>query len=464
MIFELDIFAIPAANPILAAWWFFTNGGWMAVLVAALYAGWRWWLTDRQHKYTHEVRYILLAIDVPKTTDQGPVAVEQIFATLAGTYKLGTLYHRYWQGRTQETFSFEIVSLGGYIQFLIRTPADFRDLVEASVYAQYPDAEITEVEDYVHRIAVNFDTADYDLWGTEFQLKNKDCYPIRMYNDFKNELNIEDQFKDPMASLLEIMGRINNDEDIWLQILVTSSDDHWQHQGQREVKRIIENRNHSRDSWWEKILFKFPLKFMDWASEAIIPLWGDVKGHEAVIEPGTVQKLSPGQKKVVEAIEHKMSKIGFHVKMRMIYWGRREAFLKGRGVMAVVGAIQQFTALNLNGLVPADRMTTKAEYFLKQWRINRRKRRILRHYQSRTTHRGMGHGFILNIEELATLYHFPVTAVKAPLVKKAAVKKAEPPFALPIYQPGMVKATVDTAAGARAGVKGAPPVNLPFVD
>ncbi|RLC36000.1 hypothetical protein DRH27_05950, partial [Candidatus Falkowbacteria bacterium] len=40
---------------------------------------------------------------------------------------------------------------------------------------------------------------------------------------------------------------------------------------------------------------------------------------------------------------------------------------------------------------------------------------------------------IYNIEELATLWHFPVEAsVKAPLIQKAPGRKAEPPMSLPV--------------------------------
>ena len=40
--------------------------------------------------------------------------------------------------------------------------------------------------------------------------------------------------------------------------------------------------------------------------------------------------------------------------------------------------------------------------------------------------------FMLCTEELATLYHFPTITVKAPLIKKAEAKRAEPPTALPV--------------------------------
>lgn len=52
-------------------------------------------------------------------------------------------------------------------------------------------------------------------------------------------------------------------------------------------------------------------------------------------------------------------------------------------------------------------------------------------YQSRSW--GMGATpYFLNAEELATLWHFPTINIKAPLVKKAEARRAEPPVGLPV--------------------------------
>ncbi|MBI5466181.1 MAG: hypothetical protein HY974_02755 [Candidatus Kerfeldbacteria bacterium] len=463
MEFVFDLSGLPTDSPWVFAWWLITHGGFVIFVLAGLALWFELWLWKRRHEYEHNVPYTLLAVDVPKTTEQSPLAVEQVFATLAATHSPGTLYERFWLGRVQERFSFEIVSLGGYIQFLIRTPVMYRDLIEASIYAQYPDAEITEVEDYIHRISTDFDTEAYDLWGTEFELIQNQVYPLRTYPEFKSEFGVEAQFKDPMASLLEVMGRIQTDEDIWLQLVITPTNDSWKHHAQHVVKAIVEGKQ-SKGGVIDYLLFKLPIKILDDIGEIILPLWGDIGEEKDKLEPGTVQKLTPGRRAIVEAIEHKASKIGFLVKFRLIYWGRRESFLKGRGASAVVGAVQQFTALDRNGFKPSKLLTTKAEYFLKQPRINRKQRRILRHFQARSQHRGLGHGFVLNTEELASLYHFPVVEVKAPLVKKTEVKKSEPPFALPM--PGSYLRPV--AAGpvriAETSAKGQAPANLPFVE
>lgn len=462
MNFIIDFSAVPTDNPWLFAWWLVSHGGWVVILWLMVKAAGDIWLHNKQHEYEHSLTYHLLAIDVPKATEQTPQAVEQIFSAIAATHTPPKWFEKWFKGMATPKFSFEIVSLGGYVQFLIRTQSDFRDLVEAAVYAQYPDAQITEVEDYVDRISPEFDTEQYDLWGTEFIEQKPYAYPIKTYPEFEHELSRE--YKDTMASLLEVLGRIKPDEDVWLQLLLTPTDDTWKQHAQHDIAALIKG-NHQSAGFFDYLFFKLPVEILDYIGEIILPLWGEIEDKKTIEQ--TAKDLTPGQKKVLEAMEHKISKVGLYTKFRLIYWGRRETFLKGRGVSAVLGAINQFNSLDRNGFRPSPKLTTKANYFLKQSRINHKQQSILRAYQQRNNHVGHGHGFILNTEELATLYHFPVVGVKAPLVKKSELKKAEPPFALPIWQPGFLRRTNEvgvTVAVDDYSAKNGPPGNLPFVD
>ncbi len=416
----------------------------------------------RRDYITYKTKYVLLAIDVPKETEQSPKAVESVFTALAATYSKPNKYQCYWLGQYQEPFSFEIASLGGYIQFFIRTPVQYRDLVEAAIYAQYPDAEIVESEDYIDRIPSDFNTEQYDLWGTEFVLDNKDIYPIRTYVDFEHQT--PEDFKDPMAALLEILSRINSDEDVWLQLLIIPIDDKWKEEGVAEVKKITEGYKAKHSAWTN--LGSGVIETLRYMGDSLIPYAPTEEAKTKKDEMGavpTIIKLTPGQRDIVAAIERKISKIGFRVKFRMVYWGRRDTFLKGRGVNAVVGAIKQFTALNLNGFKTSKLITTKADYILTKQRITRKQKKILRAYKLRSPFRGAGLGRILNTEELATVYHFPVMTVRAPLVRKTELKKAEPPFTLPVFTkqtPRRVMPTIE----ARSQVKGKAPTNLPIVE
>src|SRR3989338_3264680 len=127
----------------------FAIGGYLILfwLIALVFE--EFFLEYRQELYKHNWKWVLLAIDTPALNVQTPKAVEQFFFHLAGAYEGHTIASKFWQGHKQRWFSFEIISIEGYIQFLVRTEETFRDLVEAALYAQYPDIEITEVDDYV---------------------------------------------------------------------------------------------------------------------------------------------------------------------------------------------------------------------------------------------------------------------------------------------------------------------------
>ena len=99
----------------------------------------------------------------------------------------------------------------------------------------------------------------------------------------------------------------------------------------------------------------------------------------------------------------------------------------------LVGGIKQFNTIDLNSFKPATKFWTSVPYDYRGFRADSRRNKIMRAYRGRSESRGTP-AFILNIEELATIWHFPVMQVKAPLVKKTDAKRAEPPFTLPVVQ------------------------------
>ncbi len=452
-------------GPLEQQWWIFTHGGWALIL----FIGVPLWLKERLRRkrieHIEHTKYVLLALDVPKGTEQSPKAVESIFTALAGAHSHGNLIEHYWDGHVQEPFSFEIASLGGYIQFFVRTPEQFRDLVEAAIYAQYPDAEIIESEDYVDRIPSFYDTEEFDLWGTELTFTNKNYFPIRTYPEFEHTAS--EDFKDPMAGILEILSRVHPDEDVWLQFLVTPIEDEWKEEGLAVVEKMAGVTHAAHKPGVAARMGSGLVETLRVMGHSLIPYNKDEETHTTEKSTTNDKRVTPGQKVIMEAIEKKIAKIGFRVKPRMIYWGRRETFTKGRGVAAVMGAIQQFNTLNLNGFKPSKLVTTKANYFLVKSRITKRQRKVLIAYKRRDPFRGAGPGIILNTEELATVFHFPVATVKAPLVRKTELKKSEPPFALPVFRSqGRVQVDSQVNRGDEPSRKtgGGSPTNLPIIE
>ncbi|HSD12443.1 MAG TPA: hypothetical protein VLC10_02695, partial [Patescibacteria group bacterium] len=400
----------------------FLDGGWVPVLLVMLQGLWLLWVQSRQEKFAATVAYTVLAIDIPRNNEQTPKAAEQIFTHLSGAHSGLDAYEKYWKGKFNPSFSFELVSVDGYVQYLVHCPKKFRDLVESSIYAQYPEAEISEVPDYVDKVPRRFPDPEWDCFGTEFVLKKPAAYPIRTFTEFEDKAAEEMIFKDPMSAILEVMSGLKRGEQMWLQFRVTPVDESWQKKGEEVVDKIMGKKKVA------------PKGFVDYLMEIPMAVVNELMhgGEEAPKEKKPDQpkiaSLSPGERKVLEKIQEKLAKVGFMVKIRVVYLGRRDVFNKGR-MSQLKGAMSQFTAVNMNAFKGYGPVTPKGDYFWQRWSENDKKTAILRNYRNRS---GKGATpYALNIEELATLYHFPMLSVKAPLVKKTEAKRAEPPSSLP---------------------------------
>jgi hypothetical protein len=83
----------------------------------------------------------------------------------------------------------------------------------------------------------------------------------------------------------------------------------------------------------------------------------------------------------------------------------------------------------MNSLKPDAPTMTKANYAFAKTRKAYKQRVLMKMLRSRVF---FEKGFILNIEELATLFHFPTVAVQAPMTPYVELKKGGPPVDLPL--------------------------------
>lgn len=406
-------------------------GGWLIFVYMLLRAGIFVLEGYKGLCYMNNWKWVLLAIDIPPLNVQTPMAVEQMFNHLSGSFEAPNLSERFRTGYKQRWFSFEIISIEGYIQFLVRTEDSLRDLVEASVYAQYPDAEITEVEDYTTGLPTSFPNKEYDIWAADFVLSEHHGFPLRTYREFEHSISKDTVLKDPMGTFLESFSRLGPGEQMWFQMIVEPTDNSWKESVIAKVKDIIGEAKKSTSNIVHTVLDS-PIKLLEAVGDQVfsreaLPV---KKKDEKPAEPNKIRYLTPGQSKLVESMEDKINKVGFKTKLRGIYLARKEVFKQDRGVAALIGAISQFNRPNANSLEPALR-TDYIAYFFKEWRTNFHKTIMMGAYKRRKIKTGKN-PFILNIEELATIWHFPMSHVKTPLVQKAEGKRAEPPASLPV--------------------------------
>ncbi len=424
------LMAQPPADIVL---YIFTIVGWALLALVFFYMGAHFWAKYRGSLMESTWEWIVLAVDVPPLYIQTPKAVEQIFAHLSGAQVSIHVMDKYWTGKRQKSFSFEIISIEGYIQFLIRTEAGLRDLVEAAIYAQYPEAEITEVEDYVSMAPDKYPSDTHHMFGVEFQLQDADAYPIRTYTNFEYKISKDEVFSDPMAAILENFSRIGHGEHFWLQIILEPTGSGWKEKGIELIKSLIAGDAHGHGGGVHPFLHflgDIPLSILKNIFTNINGTeFEPVEAHEEE-HAGKISDMTPGEKSTIEAMEEKIAKIGFKTKMRALYVARNEVFDPGRCVDGFIGALNQFHIQSRNAIVP--RMLTHTHFlFFNHSREIVIQNKFFKAFAKRKLKTG-GNPYILNIEELATVWHFPLPFVKTPLIQKAGAKRGEPPINLPI--------------------------------
>ncbi|MFH1612025.1 MAG: hypothetical protein ABH887_02050 [bacterium] len=434
---------------IISLWWVY-----LPVLLLVIIRGLRMKYT--RSNFVKNMEWVLLEITPPREVKKTPKAIEQFFYVLHASQRGPNWKERIMQGMTQSWFSLEMISREGEIHFLIRTQVFFRDLVESQIYAQYPDAEIKEAVDYVDSISQDDLDKDYNMWGTELQLIMDDAYPIKTYPEFEKDILVEEQRIDPLSSLLEVMGKIREGEHIWIQTLVRAVDDEWKKEADKLKDKLLK-----REAPAKKVgIIRTEVGAFAKEQRAQLEVLATGKRPESVEEKKQEQKnlaqMTKTELETVAAIERSISKFGYETIIRFLYIARTDNF-NMVNVPAVIGSYKQFGSQNMNGFKPNKKVTTGVDYEiqLKKYRVPYRKRKLLMHYQQRFFEQHSKYidylkpfffeklpilnwflirskPFILSTEELATIYHFPSEAVKAPLIPKIEAKKGEPPIGLPM--------------------------------
>jgi len=376
------------------------------------------WLGDLSRKS------ILLELIPPKNIERGPKPIEALFSGIGGVAVTINPFDKYLKGTLMHRFSLELVGKEGEIHFYIRTDKKYRNLIEANIYAQYPDAEIIEVEDYTKNFPRTIPNKEWDLWGTDVQALKPDPYPIRTYDYFKEEITGE--MIDPMASMVEVLGRLGPGQHIWLQYVIWPRQESWnKDKAQRDVVADLAGRTKDDKSGVLDDLVEV-------LSSVIKGIFAPVefKSKEKKEEQPLEFKLTPVEKDILKKVEENLSYNMFCVKMRYIILAKKEVFDKSF-VSTFTGAIKQFNDQNLNSLKPYDLSKSQASYIFTQSRLEHRKRKIYRRFKERNMD---GMLFNFSAKEMATVYHFPDLSVMAPTLPRVDSKKGSAPANLPILK------------------------------
>lgn len=392
---------------------------WLPFLL--LSGAWLTWLNLKRSEFIAKQKYILLEIKPPRNLVKTPLAMEAFLSGIHIGSGESTWYVKYIKGQMRTWYSLEIVSIEGQVHFYIWTRVNFRRLIEAHLYAQYPGVQVVEVQDYTRRITAT--PEEWGLWGCDFKHTDKDPIPIKTYVEYGlDKVQKEPEQTDPLANLIEFMGSMRRGEQLWLQLIIRM------HKGEKYHKLNKDGK---------------PWTWKDEAKVLVNKIREETRDVYKNPETGKDQLGFPnptkGQIEKIGAIERNTSKLAFDVGARGVYLVDQSTGKFDPSVISgLTGIFKQFSSEGWNGFKPTGWMTKFDDYpweigsaklkdKYKRWMIDayRRRQFFYEPYES-------DESMVMSTEELATIYHIPSRAIEAPGLERIASATSEAPTNLPI--------------------------------
>jgi hypothetical protein len=268
----------------------------------------------------------------------------------------------------QYRISFEIVSKTSGIGFYVVVPNEIVSLVEKQINGAYPSAEI----DIINPNEI-WDRGKYTA-VKELKLAGAPYYPINTYEDLKS---------DALSEITSSLSKLKDDEVLAIQYVLSPASDNWRRAGERFITSI--------------------------KSKAADP--------EKKVNVDTA---------FLEKIENKISKPGFDVSVRIVSIAGDKVSADSH-IRNVIASFEQFTNIKYNRFVK--RRMTNSKKLIKQFIY--RKLKITDWYIPLLDISLYRNVSVLNIEEMATIFHFPNNEIKTPNIIWLHARKASAPTNLP---------------------------------
>lgn len=294
--------------------------------------------------------------------------------------------------KSPHSIALEIASQvgGSDILFYVCVPKYLESAFEKYVQGVFPGAVIDKVpQDYTI-----FEPQGQTV-GAYFKLKENALFPISTYQKLE---------KDPLSTITNNLSKIAADEGGAVQVIIRpSSQANLRRKGEKALKIIREGKD-VRSAASEAM----QSSFAGIISEII-------KGPPKK-DAEALQKKEQGYDQVgYEAIQSKIQKQPFETNIRVVACAqsqeRAEEILNH-----LTGSFNQFSFSAMNSLEPREVK-------------GRALKKLVYDFSFRLFNQGQSN--ILNIEELASIYHFPSHLTETPYIKSVKSSVAPPPVDLP---------------------------------
>ncbi|MEK7638888.1 MAG: hypothetical protein AAB388_01870 [Patescibacteria group bacterium] len=385
-------------------------------------------LTFERWQYYVRLKFIVnsgrttLRIKLPQEVFKSPEAMENVLNQTFLPNSLDNLMHPYLEGRHPLMNSLEVVSIGGEVRFYVNVPTKkVKNSFEAQLYAQYPGVEVTE-EPIDYTAEVKWDPEEWAMISFHIAKKEDEIFPIKTYIDFGlDKLPKEEEKLDPMAPLLEHLGKVKPHERMWVQFLIRP-----------HVKKSLDTGDLKEKPTWEKAV-----------ATKVSEIMGRDKKREVGEDGGfeIAPRLTANEKNTIDSMERNATKYAYETAIRAIYITKQGKF-DAEMITPLLRAFSQFDVVGQNAL--GVRWRTDVDYPMFQdpggALRNKMKKSELDAYKKRYYYPADVIKFVdkpkvMSVEEIATMYHLPGKVILTPSVSRIGSVRKEAPANLPVGTP-----------------------------
>ncbi|MDQ1284179.1 MAG: hypothetical protein QG620_527 [Patescibacteria group bacterium] len=317
-------------------------------------------------------------------------AMEQLLTALSSVKDTRGMLARFLYG--SPTVSFEIANSAKSeeIVFFMAVPKKFRESVEKQVHSFFPNAVLERAKDY------NIFFPGSVTEASVIKLKNKYTLPVRTYENME---------VDPLSAITNSISKLETlSEGAAIQIVLKRSGNAWRTKGRSIAQKMQQGKRLSEVE--ASVWVKAGRGAGGLVSEMIAPSKKDT--GNGFNDPKPVQ-LTPEEQELVKSIEQKASKTGFHANVRLV----ASAATQERAQMILAqmeNAFAQFENGDINCFQVKRLKKKEIAYDF-----------IFRNFKDEEA-------MILNNEEIASIFHLPISTTETPKIKWLKSNAAPPPL------------------------------------
>ncbi len=345
------------------------------------------------------------SISKKKDLKEAIAITETLYSNFEGTQLRGFSYWRnrwleFWTG-AHSHITLEIFVQKGLIYFALVVPHYMTDYIEEQVLAIYPTAQLEVIDDY------NIFQANSSIEGAYVTLTQNTILPIRTYKYLDT---------DPLESITNTLSKIEAYEGASLQIVLRPAHPKWRKKAlavtrqMQQGKKLNEALGSSNN--WAYSLLSMPIRMV----EVVVQSMFASKKTENTAVQSTPNKPDPSQKEedLIKLIEENASKVWFETNVRIVVSAANKS--RASGVLAnIISSLAQLKQHRISNGFKQSFVWFKGSVIDDF---------IYRNFSER-------HKVVLSSEELASIFHFPLSSSGTQNIAWLATRTIAPPTNLP---------------------------------